>query len=71
MQFRLVEQRGKAGTGGASAALQLITRTSAYTALPPPLLAPRILPGATEARTGSGGPRREEAKVGTVKQKKG
>lgn len=42
MQYRLVEQRGKAGTGGASASLQLITRTSTYTTLPPPLFAPRI-----------------------------
>lgn len=45
MQFRLVEQRGKAGTGGASAALQLITRTSTNTALPSPLLALLFHPG--------------------------
>lgn len=71
MQFRLVKQRGKAGTGGASAALQLITRTDTYTTLPPPpVCASLLLAGATEVRTRSGRPRREEEKEVTVKQRK-
>lgn len=37
MQFGLLERWGKAGTGGASAVLQLITRTSTHTTFPPPL----------------------------------
>lgn len=71
MQFRLVKQWRKAGTGGASAALQRITSTNTHTALPPPPARASLhLTGATETRTGSGGPRRGEDKAGTVKQRK-
>ena len=71
MQFRLVKQWRKAGTGGASAALQRITSTNTHTALPPPPARASLqLTGATETRTGSGGLRRGEDKAGTVKQRK-
>lgn len=65
MQFRLVEQRGKARTGGASAALQLITRTSTHTSSLLSLLEPRILhpPGQPKRGHGIADPGKEDPNV--------
>lgn len=66
MQFRLVEQRGKARTGGASVVLQLITRTSTHTPHSGCLrlsLASSIHPGQAKGGHGIGDRRKEDSNV--------